>query len=86
MSSAPVAALTMGGTTGISHPPNAASGAARNLVNIRYGTATLLARPVIVPSGHSTASMAIAACAPISDGPSSSAPAPTVSRAIGGAP
>jgi hypothetical protein len=34
-SSAPVAALTMGGTTGISHPPNAASEAARNLVNMR---------------------------------------------------
>jgi hypothetical protein len=35
MSSAPLAALTMGGTTGISHPPDAASGAARNLVNMR---------------------------------------------------
>ena len=39
-SSAPVAALTMGGTTGISQPPNAASGAARSLVIIRYGTAS----------------------------------------------
>ena len=35
MSSAPVDALTMGGTTGISQPPNAASGAAGSLVNIR---------------------------------------------------
>ena len=57
ISSAPVAALTMGGTTGISQPPNAASGAARSRVNIRYGTARLLARPPSVPSGHSTASM-----------------------------
>ena len=35
MSSAPVAALTIGGTTGISQPPKAASGAARSRVNIR---------------------------------------------------
>ena len=61
-SSAPVAALTIGGTTGISQPPNAPSGAARSRVIIRYGTATLLARPASVPSGQSTASMASAAC------------------------
>ncbi len=35
ISSAPDAADTIGGTTGMSHPPNAASGATFSWVNIR---------------------------------------------------
>jgi hypothetical protein len=79
MSAAPVAAETIGATTGISQAPHALSGANSWRVNIRYGTTAAAASPVAVPAVQSTAS--------ISTGrPSSSAPAPTVSNAIGGAP
>jgi hypothetical protein len=83
---APVAAETIGGTTGISHVAKVRRGSSSPRANIRVGIATQTARPAAVPSPHSTESTTTAAWAPISSGATSSAPAPTVSRAIGGAP
>ena len=81
-----MAALTIGGTTGISQPPNAASAAFRWLVNDLIGTAAAVQRPSKVPAGQSTASTIRAGWAPTRGCPTSTAPAPTVSRAIAGAP
>ena len=81
-----MAAETIGGTTGISQPPNAASGAMSCLVIIRYGIQQAVTRPSAVPAAHSAQSAVTAAPVPIRPRPSSSVPAPTVSRAIGGAP
>jgi hypothetical protein len=81
-----VDADTIGGTTGINQPPNAPSRSTWCTVKLRYGTATAQARPVSVPANHSTQSRSIAARSPIQSRPSSRAPAPTVSIAIGAAP
>jgi hypothetical protein len=54
MSSAPVAADTIGGTTGISQPPNAASGSTVCWVNIRNGMLTAVNEPPTVPAVHNT--------------------------------
>lgn len=64
-SRAPVLADTMGGTTGISHPPKAALGRVTCRVNAQYGTTTALASPVTVPAVHKTASRARAARSPM---------------------
>ena len=79
-------AETIGGTTGISHPPKALSGLIRCRVNIRYGTARAHTRPRTVPPNQSTQSMSTANRTPTTSLPNSSAPAPTVSMAIGTAP
>ena len=86
ISSAPVAADTIGGTTGISQPPNAASGSTRYWVNIRYGMLIAVNSPPSVPAVHSTQSRSTAARSPIRSLPTRTAPAPTVSNAIGAAP
>ena len=84
--SAPVAADTMGGTTGINHPPNAASGSTSCWVNIRKGMLTAVNRPPSVPAVHSTQSRSTAMRSPVRSLPTSTAPAPTVISAIGAAP
>jgi hypothetical protein len=61
MSAAPVAADTIGGTTGIDQPPNAPSGRMRWLVIIRYGIHTAVTRPSRAPPVHSVQSTASAA-------------------------
>ena len=76
----------MGGTTGISQPPNASAAVSRCRVSIRYGTTTAQARPATVPTIHNTQSMPTASGSPMMSLPSSRVPAPTVSIAIGGAP
>ncbi|MBW6437252.1 hypothetical protein KZ829_26300 [Actinoplanes hulinensis] len=84
---APVDADTIGGTIAISQPPNALRGSTFSCrVNCRYGIATAVNRPASVPADHSAQSTATAACGPITSGPASSVPAPTVISAIGGAP
>ncbi len=65
ISSAPVAADTIGGTTGISQPPKAASGSTRYWVNIRYGMLIAVNRPPTVPAVHSTQARSTAARIPI---------------------
>ena len=60
ISSAPDAADTIGGTTGISHPPNAASGSTLSWVNIRYGIVAAVKSPPTVPAVHSTQSRSTA--------------------------
>ena len=75
----------MGGTTGISHPPKAASAPMSCRVIIRYGIQPVVTRPSAVPALHSTQSTPTAA-GPSSPWPSSSVPAPTTISAIGGAP
>ena len=86
ISSAPVAADTIGGTTGINHPPNAASGSTLCCVNIRNGMLTAVNSPPRVPAVHSTQARSTATRSPISSLPTSRAPAPTVSSAMGAAP
>ena len=81
----PVAAATIGGTTGINHPPNAASGSTSCWVNIRNGMLTAVNSPPSVPAVHSTQSRSTAALTDRSL-PTSTAPAPTVISAIGAAP
>ena len=54
-------------------------------VIIRYGIQTAVTRPSAVPASHSTQSMPTAA-GPITLRPRTSVPAPTVIRAIAGAP
>ena len=78
-----MAAETIGGTTGISQPPNAASSPISCLVIIRYGIQTVVTSPSAVPADHSTQSARTAqAPAPLS----SSVPVPTVISAMAGAP
>jgi hypothetical protein len=86
MSKAPAAAETMGGTTGISQPPNAASGSTLSCVNIRNGIVAAVNSPPMVPVVHNTHARSTATRSPIRSLPVSSAPAPTVIRAIGAAP
>ena len=86
MSSAPVAADTIGGTTGISHPPKAASGSTLCWVNIKYGMLIAVKSPPSVPALHNTQSRSTASRSPIRSLPTRIAPAPTVSSAIGAAP
>jgi hypothetical protein len=81
-----VAAETIGGTTGISQPPNASPAPMSCRVIIRYGIQTAVTRPSAVPASHSTQSIPIAAASPIRAGPRSSVPVPTVIRAMAGAP
>ncbi len=76
----------MGGTTGMSQPPNAASGATWCVVNALTGTATAVQRPMSVPLSHSTEAMAIATDRPTTGCPTRRAPAPTVMSAMAGAP
>ncbi len=83
---APVAALTIGGTTGISQPPNAESSRTSWLVNALQGTSTEVTRPRMVPSVHSTASTTRAGPAPMTCSPTNRVPAPTVINPIAGAP
>ena len=80
-----MAAETIGGTTGISQPPNASPAPMSCRVIIRYGIQTAVTRPSAVPASHSTQSMPIAA-GPIRPRPRTSVPAPTVISAIAGAP
>ena len=77
---------TIGGTIGISQPPNAESGLFSWRVNARYGTSTAVSSPPMVPMVHRTQSMVTAAGRPTQSLPSRSVPAPTVRNAIGGAP
>ena len=86
ISSAPVAADTMGGTIGISQPPNAASGSTECWVNIRYGMLTAVNSPPMVPATHSAQASSTAARSPIRSPPTNTAPDATVSNAIGAAP
>ena len=86
ISNPPVAAATIGGTTGISQPPNAASGSTRCRVNIRYGMLSAVTSPPIVPAIHRIQARFTAVRMPIRSTPTSSAPDPTVSSAIGAAP
>ena len=86
MSSAPLAADTMGGTIGISQPPNAPSGLISCRVIIRNGIQVAVTSPSAVPRPHSTQSASIAAPSPIQSLPRSSVPVPTVISAIAGAP
>ncbi len=86
ISSAPPAAETIGGTTGISQPPNAASGSTLSWVNIRNGIVTAVNSPPRVPVVHNTQARSTAIRSPIRSLPVSSAPAPTVISAIGAAP
>ena len=86
ISKAPVAAETIGGTTGISQPPNAASGSTLSCVNIRYGIVAAVNSPPRVPAVHNTQARSTAIRSPIRSLPISSAPAPTVISAIGAAP
>ena len=74
-SAAPVAADTIGGTTGISQPPNAASPATSWPVITRYGIHPAVTRPSAVPADHSAVSTPSAARAPIQSCPSDSVPA-----------
>jgi hypothetical protein len=76
----------MGGTTGISQPPNAASGPMSCLVIIRNGIQHAVTSPSPVPASHSTQPMPTAVPGPSSPRPRMSVPAPTVISAIGGAP
>lgn len=85
-SSAPDAADTMGGTTGISQPPNAASGPTSSCVNMRNGMVIAVNRPPMVPAVHRIQSRSTAKRVPIRSLPISSAPRPTVISAIGAAP
>ncbi len=55
-SSAPVVADTIGGTTGMSQPPNALPGGYPCRVTATAGTMTVASRPVRVPAVHSTQS------------------------------
>ena len=86
ISKAPAAAETIGGTTGISQPPNAASGSTLSWVNIRYGIVAAVNSPPRVPVVHNTQARSTAIRPPIRSLPVSSAPAPTVISAIGAAP
>jgi hypothetical protein len=76
----------MGGTMGISQPPNAASGPMSCRVIIRYGIQTAVTSPSAVPAPHSTQSALTAAAVPIRPPPRSRVPVPTVMSAIAGAP
>ena len=86
ISSAPVAAATIGGTTGMSQPPNAASGSTECWVNIRYGMLTAVNSPPTVPAAQSAQASSTAACSPMRSPPTRTAPEATVSSAIGAAP
>ena len=86
ISSAPDAADTIGGTTGISQPPNAASGSTLSWVNIRNGIVAAVNSPPMVPAVHNTHARSTAIRSPIRSLPISSAPEPTVISAIGAAP
>ena len=57
---APVNADTIGGTTGISQPPNAVRRSMDRGRKCRYGTTVAVTRPAIVPVNHSTQSMSTA--------------------------
>ena len=63
--SAPVAADTIGGTTGISQLPNVIDWSRRWRVNIRYGIAAAASRPVAVPRPQRTLSTTTAECSPM---------------------
>jgi hypothetical protein len=86
ISRAPAAADTIGGTTGISQPPNAASGSTLSWVNIRNGIVAAVNSPPTVPADHNTHARSTATRSPIRSLPTSSAPEPTVINAIGAAP
>lgn len=86
ISIAPDAAETIGGTTGINHPPKAASRPTLSWVNIRYGMVIAVNSPPMVPAVHSTQLMSTARLSPIRSLPTSMVPDPTVSSAIGAAP
>ncbi len=86
MSKAPAAAETIGGTIGISQPPNAASGSTLCWVNIRNGMLTAVNSPPTVPAVHSTQSRSTASRSPIRSRADQHRAVPTVSSAIGAAP
>jgi hypothetical protein len=86
ISSAPNAADTIGGTTGISQPPNAASGSTLSWVNMRNGIVAAVNSPPRVPAAHNTQARSTAIRMPTRSLPISNAPAPTVISAIGAAP
>jgi hypothetical protein len=81
-----VAAATIGGTTGISQPPNAASGATSCCVNIRYGMLTAVNSPPAGPAVQSTQAIVTAAGSPMRSAPTRIEPDATVNSAIGAAP
>jgi len=81
-----VAAETIGGTIGISQPPNASPAPMSCRVIIRYGIQQAVTSPSAVPASHSTQSALTAAPGPIRPPPRSSVPVPTVIRAMAGAP
>lgn len=85
-SSAPTAAETIGGTTGMSHPPKAPSWRTSSAVNSRNGTATAVTNPRAVPTDHSTQAIPTARPSPMYCCPTSRVAAATAIRAIGGAP
>ena len=81
-----MAAETIGGTTGISQPPKAASGSTECWVNIRNGMLTAVNNPPTVPATQSIQASSTAERSPIRSPPTRMAPELTVSRAMGAAP
>ena len=81
-----MAAETIGGTTGISQPPNGASALMRCRVIIKYGIQHVDTSPSAVPASHSAQSTSTAAAGPSHPRPRISVPVPTVISAIAGAP
>ena len=85
-SRAPTAADTIGGTTGISQPPNAPSCRTSRRVNNRYGTMTAVRNPSTVPIPHRTQPMFTARLSPMYLDPTRIVADATVMNAMGGAP
>lgn len=82
MSSGPRVAETMGATTGSSQTGDALPGATSWRTTIRYGTATVAARPIRVPTPYSTHASGTAALSPITSAPTPRVPMPTARNAI----
>ena len=80
ISAAPVAAETIGGTTGSSHAGTAPPAGISCRVIIRYGTPTATTRPAAVPAVHSPASTAHAAGAPTTRTPTAAVAASPILR------
>ncbi len=71
-SGVPVAAATIGATTGSSHTGEASRGPTRCWVIIRYGMPAAASRPTAEPTTHSAPAPATAAPAPTRSGPTAS--------------